>query len=1196
MSGWRFFIDRGGTFTDVVALDPEKKVYTLKLPSDDPESSRLAELTAIRSILGLPLSSDIPEGFIREVRIGTTVGTNALLERKGGPVALLTTRGFGDAFQIGYQNRPQLFEKAVRLPEPLYSQAAEMNERTAASGELLIPMNLKIVRELLEELQAKGLCSIAVVLMHSWRAPENEDAVASLAKELGFEHVVASHSIAPIGKLIIRGETALLEAYLAPVLKRYTERLEGALKGVSLYWMQSSGGVAKQGAFQAKDSVLSGPAAGLIGAAELAKAAGFSKIITFDMGGTSTDVAVFDSEFSRSLESTLGGVRVSIPMLQIHTIAAGGGSVLRYEANRFLVGPQSAGANPGPACYSTQGPLTITDCNVVLGRIVPEFFPKVFGGQRNAALDLEAPCRLFGELGVLLARTTGRNQSIEELAEGYLAIAAQNMADAIAEVTLKRGLDPKSFLLFGFGGAAGQIILRVADLLEIPKVLLSPFSGVLSALGLALADLSASVRMSFQEILAPALWSKLEHAFLKMEKEARDRLDGQENARREIVRKVGVRYDGTDTVIEVHFGSASEVDAAFLAQHQRVFGFAYEGRALVVDSLFLELKEGFGHREALLRRKVEHRLTPRLLGQTKMFCSDSFKEVPVYALESLPEGFLVVGPAMLLSPSQTLIVEEGWQGKVDSWGNVLLFRQFPEPVHARVSVNDPFAIELFGNRLMSIAETMGVVLQKTASSVNIKERLDFSCALFDSNGDLLANAPHLPVHLGSMDSAIKGLIRLKGSQIQKGEAYITNTPDLGGTHLPDLTVISPVFYKGSKRPTCFVASRGHHADIGGVTPGSMPAFSSSLQEEGIPFRGETILKDGRFLDGDLLHILCQPPYPARSPETNLLDIKAQLAANARGVEEIFRLLFQTGRKHFKRLALALRQKARVAVVDALRFLPKGSMRLLMDDGRPLCVAVTPEPAKGRVWVDFVGTAPRHPGNWNAPPAVVRASVLYAFRLFLGSTIPLNAGCLDPVEIFIPEGSLLDPLEDTAVAAGNVEISQLIVDGLLGAMGVMAASQGTMNNITFGGKSYQYYETLGGGAGAGPGFYGASAVHTHMTNSRLTDPEVLERRFPVRILETSIRRESGGEGSFRGGDGMIRSIEFLDPCHVSLITGRRCIPPFGLRGGSEGKRGKNLLLKSDGNVVHLAPVAEIDVEPGDTLTIKTPGGGGYGCSG
>lgn len=1193
MPGWRFFIDRGGTFTDIVAIGPGRNVVTLKLPSNDPESPELSELTAIRSILGPNSASEIPEGCIEEVRIGTTVGTNALLERKGGPVALLTTRGFGDAFQIGYQNRPSLFEKAIRLPEPLYTHALEVSERTAASGEPLLPLDVEAVRTLLRALKAKGSSSLAVVLMHSWRAPEKEKILAKLAKELGFEHVTASHETAPIGKLIVRGETALLEAYLAPVLKRYTERLEGELRGAALYWMQSSGGLARQGAFQAKDSVLSGPAAGLVGAAALAKAAGYERIITFDMGGTSTDVAVFDGAFSRALESTLGGARVSIPMLQIHTIAAGGGSVLRFEANRFLVGPQSAGANPGPSCYGVQGPLAVTDCNVILGRIAPTFFPKVFGEQRNAALNPEAPRRLFGELGALLEQATGRKWSIEELADGYLTIAAQNMADAIAEVTLKKGLDPKSFLLFGFGGAAGQVILRVADILEIPQVLLSPFSGVLSALGLGLADISKSLRRSLQEVLAPGLWPKLEETFLAMEREAEERLGVDGHAACKIVRKMGLRYEGTDTVIEVPFGGASELEEAFIAEHRRMFGFVYEGRALVVDSLFLERQEGFGLHDALLKAPSNRPTSPSLLGQTKIFLGDGFKEVPVYALESLPESFLIDGPAMLLSPSQTWIVEEGWRGKVDPLGNMFLLRQGSRPKRPKASAKDPFQVELFGNRLMNIAETMGVVLQKTASSVNIKERLDFSCALFDAKGDLLANAPHLPVHLGSMDMAIKGLIRLKGSSLKDGEVYIVNTPSLGGTHLPDLTVISPVFYEGSKKPVGFVASRGHHADIGGVTPGSMPAFSRTLQEEGIPFRGETIVQAGRFLEKDLLDILCRPPFPARSPETNLLDIKAQLAANARGIEEMKRLLLQVGRRGFQALALALRAKARSAVLDAITLLPKGRMRLLMDDRRPLCVALDPNPAKGLVRVDFTGTAPRHPGNWNAPPAVVRASVLYAFRLFLGSAIPLNAGCLDPVEILIPQGSFLDPLEETAVAAGNVEISQLIVDGLLGAMGAMAASQGTMNNITFGDKDYQYYETLGGGAGAGPWFEGASAVHTHMTNSRLTDPEVLERRFPVRILETSIRKESGGMGAFRGGDGMVRSIAFLKPCSVSLITGRRLVPPFGLQGGLEGQPGENMIIKTDGSVAALPPVTEFKVEPGDILTIKTPGGGGFG---
>lgn len=1196
MACWKFFIDRGGTFTDVVALSPDRNVKTLKLPSRDPSKGDLAELEAIRRFLKLPQGLAIPKGYLEEVRVGTTVGTNALLERRGGSFVLLTTQGFKDAFRIGNQARPDLFARSIRQHEPLYDRVIEVKERLSAKGEVLVPLDLEAVRTLLQGLKDEGVGSIAVVFLHSWRNPLHEESVAALAKELGFGPVIASHKIAPIEKLILRGQTVCLEAYLSPILEEYGQTLKKGLKGAPFYWMQSSGTLVKPEAFLAKDSVLSGPAAGLIAAKELAEVLGFDKIITFDMGGTSSDISVIDGGLPRSLESTVGGVPLSIPMLQIHTIASGGGSILRFEADRLLVGPHSAGAYPGPACYGNQGPLTLTDANLLLGRLLPGFFPRTFGPHKDAPLDIEASRRLFRELTSEISQRFGVSPTLEEVAEGYLSLAAQNMANAISEVTLKKGKNPKDFVLFAFGSASGQLALKVAEILGVSRVLMSPLSGVLSALGVGLASVGVSLRKGVQENLTPSLWPKLEELFLQMIEEAEGRLKPKEGSKLKAERRVGVRYEGTDTVIDVDFEEPSKLIKNFLLQYRKVFGFVHENQPMIVDSLFLDLKQESGFQKEFLRRPlVSKESAPKPIGETAVFLEGSFKGVPIFDIDSLPQGFRIQGPAILLNPSQTLILEKGWEGKVDSLGNLLLSRSSSRESRIHPIKNDPFAIELFGNRLMHVAESMGAVLRSSASSVNIRERLDFSCALFDRSGDLLANAPHLPVHLGSMDRAVKALIQLKGGRFQEGEAFILNTPALGGTHLPDLTVVSPVFFKGHESPACFVASRGHHADVGGMSPGSMPAFSKTLQEEGVIFKGEPILKKGQFLEKEILGILLSPPFPARSPETNLIDIKAQLAANAKGMQEMLRLLEELSLPRFNRLVTGLRKRARDALLSSLPLLPKGRMKLDLDDGRVLSVRLEPQPEKGSIRVDFQGTSPRASGNWNAPLAVTRASILYAFRLFLDRPIPLNAGCLDPVMTIIPKGSFLDPKEDSAVAAGNVEISQIIVDALLGAMGVMAASQGTMNNISFGKGRFQYYETLGGGTGAGPGFHGASAVHSHMTNSRLTDPEVLESRFPVWVVETSIRPSSGGQGLFLGGDGMVRALRFLEPCKVSLITGRRRVAPHGLAGGSSGKPGENVLIKSFGNELELGSVTELDIEPGDTLRIQTPGGGGYGLA-
>ncbi len=1197
---WQFWIDRGGTFTDVVARDPEGRLHTRKLLSENPERYRDAALQGIRELLGAADDAPIPSARIAAVKMGTTVATNALLERKGEPTALVTTRGFRDALRIGYQNRPDLFALAIRLPEMLYREVVEVDERVSAEGEILLELDAGGARAALEDLFARGFRALAIVFMHGYRYPAHEAAVAGMAREIGFPQVSVSHEVSPLMKLVSRGDTTVVDAYLSPILRRYVERVAAELGDARLLFMQSHGGLTDAHRFQGKDAILSGPAGGVVGMARTAGLAGQRQVIGFDMGGTSTDVSHYDGEYERAFETEVAGVRLRAPMMQIHTVAAGGGSILHFDGSRFRVGPDSAGAAPGPACYRRGGPLTVTDCNVMLGRLQPAHFPRVFGPAADQPLDGAVVRQRFTALAAEIGAATGEARTPEEVAEGFLAIAVENMALAIKQISVARGHDVSGYLLNCFGGAGGQHACRVADALGMKRVLLHPFAGVLSAYGMGLADLRVlkeqAVEAELTRNLLPVLAAELDRLAAAAEAE----LAGQGVAPEAIraVRRLHLRYAGSDSSLLVEFADLPAIQAGFERAHRRQYGFASPEKAVVVEALQVEAAGGgeavTGPATPAAGGRGPEALAP-LETVAAVFDGETL-QTPVHDRGRLRPGDRLAGPAIVVEPTATTVVEPGWEGELTPRGDLLLTRVVPLPARVAIGTRvDPVLLEIFNNLFMSIAEQMGAVLEKTAHSVNIKERRDFSCALFDGAGELIANAPHVPVHLGSMSESIKSVIRTFGGRMGPGDAYVLNAPYNGGTHLPDVTVVRPVFGAAAGGPPLFyVAARGHHADIGGITPGSMPPESRSVLEEGILIDPSLLVSRGRLLEAEMRELLTSGPWPARSPDQNLADLKAQLAACEKGAQELARMVGHFGLEAVQAYMGHVQDNAEESVRRVLDVLHDGRFSCAMDDGSTIRVAITVDRAGRTARVDFTGTSPQHPGNFNAPVAVTKAAVLYVFRCLVRDAIPLNAGCLKPLEVLIPAGCLLNPAYPAAVVAGNVETSQCVVDALFGALGVMAASQGTMNNLTFGNARHQYYETLCGGAGAGPGFTGAAAVHTHMTNSRLTDPEVLEWRFPVLLDAFALRAGSGGRGRHPGGDGVVRRLRFREPMTAALLTGRRRVPPYGLAGGAPGACGRNAVERADGQREELPGCVRLEVEPGDTLVIETPGGGGYGA--
>ena len=1196
--GWQFWVDRGGTFTDVVALRADGTLLSDKFLSTNPERYHDAAVFGIRSLLGLGPDTPLPAGCIDAVKMGTTVATNALLERTGERTLLAITRGFADLPRIGYQNRPKIFELDIRLPELLHEAVVEIEERLQADGSVLRELDEASTRGKLEQAYDAGIRGVAIALMHSYRNPRHEQRVAQIAREIGFTQITQSAQASPLMKLVGRADTAVADAYLSPILRRYVEQVASALDASQggcrqLLFMQSSGGLTDAGLFQGKDAILSGPAGGVVGMVETARCAGFEALIGFDMGGTSTDVCHFNGEFERSFETEVAGVRLRAPMMDIHTVAAGGGSILDFRDGRFQVGPESAGADPGPACYRRGGPLTVTDCNVMLGKIQPRHFPRVFGPNADQPLDPEVVRQQFEALSLSIAEQTGEApRPPRELAAGFLRIAVENMANAIKKISVQRGHDVTRYTLNSFGGAGGQHACLVAETLGIRSVFLSPYAGVLSALGMGLAEIRSLRQHQFEQPIGQAGQA---HAVLdRLAGEATNEVRAQRVEAPMIreVRRAYLRYTGSQRTIAVDFSDEASMRRDFARAHRAQFGFAGSGRDLVIDSLEVEAigaNTGFGQ-PALSMATVP----PTAVDRAEMYVADAPREVDVFQREELLAGQCIEGPAVIAEKTATTIVEAGWSATCDEVGNLLLQHDgqtaASEAIGTRV---DPVMLEVFSNLFMSIAEQMGAALANTAFSVNIKERLDFSCALFDADGGLVANAPHVPVHLGSMGDSVRAVMRENAGNMRPGDVFMLNDPYHGGTHLPDVTVITPVFDDAGQNILFYVGSRGHHADIGGRTPGSSPPDSRHIDEEGVLIRNFRLVDQGRLREVETRGLLASGRYPCRNIDDNMADLAAQVAANETGLREIRKMIDHFGLTSVVAYMRHVQDNAEDSVRRVIGALHNGSFVQPLDNGSEIHVALTVDPAQRSATIDFSGTSAQQAGNYNAPRSVCHAVVLYVFRTLVGTDIPLNEGCFKPLDIIIPQGSMISPQYPAAVIAGNTEVSQAIADALYGALGVLAASQGTMNNLVWGHQGLQNYETICGGAGAGADFDGCDAVHSHMTNTRMTDPEVLEWRFPVRLDELSIRRGSGGAGRQRGGDGVRRRLTFLEPMQATMLTSRRIVPPHGLEGGNPGKRGVNRVIRANGEVGTLDANAQVELDAGDSIEFETPGGGGFG---
>ncbi|MEM6858571.1 MAG: hydantoinase B/oxoprolinase family protein [Pseudomonadota bacterium] len=1198
MTGWQFWIDRGGTFTDIVARAPDGTLTTRKYLSNNPESYDDAAVHGVRQILGLGRDDTIPIGALDAVKMGTTVATNALLERAGEPTLLAITKGLGDAIEIGHQARPDTFALKVRKPAMLYSRAAQIEERVLADGTVETPLNFDAARRVLQEGFDAGLRAVAIVLMHAYKYPEHESALADLAREVGFTQVSASHEVSPLAKIVPRGQTSIVDAYLTPVLRRYVDQVEAGLASkdgtARLLFMQSSGGLTEASRFRGRDAILSGPAGGIVGCVATAKAAGFDKVIGFDMGGTSTDVSHYAGTLEKAYETEVAGAAMRVPMLSIHTVAAGGGSLLTFDGSRLRVGPQSAGADPGPACYRRGGPLAVTDINAALGKLDPRFFPAIFGPEQNEPLDIEASRAGFAAL----ADEIGGGRSLEQVAEGFLDIAVERMVQAIKKVSLARGHDVAGYVLNCFGGAGGQHACLVAERLGIGRILLHPMAGVLSAYGMGLARLSAERQAVIDAPLEPALAERIEAQARALKDQCYSELIEQGAQRQALATQVSalLHYRGTDTTLTVPVSEVQSMLSAFEAQHQRQYGFVASEKSVVLDTLIVEVGAGGADVSEAPREPPTAPARPK--AQTRFYSGGDWQQAPVLDIAELGPGHRVAGPAIITEPTGTIVIERGWGGVINDLGHLILtsngHAEATTPDPAKV---DPVTLELFNNRHMAIAEQMGIILQNTAQSVNVKERLDFSCAIFDAHGQLVANAPHVPVHLGSMDESVKSVLA-SGQTIAPGDAFVQNNPHKGGSHLPDITVVSPVFDEAGEAILFFLASRAHHEDIGGLSPGSMSPCGRTIHEEGVVLDSLRLVSKGVFQTEAIQIALTSGEYPARNPQQNIADLMAQLAANAAGASELTTMVEQYGLAVVQAYMGHIQDNAAEAVRRALAELEDGAFTLELDSGARVSVAVTIDKAARTGRIDFTGTSAQQDSAFNAPVAVTRAAVLYVIRCLVADEIPLNAGCLRPLEIVVPEGSMLNPSYPAAVVAGNVETSQAVTDALFAALGRLGTAQGTMNNLTFGNARVQYYETICSGAPAGPnteggGFDGAPGVHTHMTNTRMTDPEVLEARFPVVLDRFSIDRGSGGRGQWNAGDGVTRRIRFREAMACSILSDRRRVPAPGLKGGAAGRIGVNTIVRVNGAQEDLGGCGEASVGPGDAIVIRTPTGGGFG---
>ncbi|MEE8188333.1 MAG: hydantoinase B/oxoprolinase family protein [Kiloniellales bacterium] len=1197
---WQFWIDRGGTFTDIVACKPDGGLITHKLLSENPERYEDAALQGIRDLLGIGADEDLPTEDIDAVKMGTTVATNALLERKGDRTLLLITKGFRDALRIGYQNRPKLFARQIILPDLLYECVVEVDERLTADGEVLVPIDLDGAREALEQAHRDGIGSVAIVFVHGYRHHAHEEAVAKIAREIGFPRVSVSHEVSPLMKLVGRGDTTVVDAYVSPILRRYVDRITQHLGGARLLFMQSNGGLADARFFHGKDSILSGPAGGVVGAVRTAGLGGYDKIISFDMGGTSTDVAHYVGEYERSFETLVAGVRIRAPMMRIHTVAAGGGSILHFDGARYRVGPDSAGADPGPACYRRGGPLCVTDANLMVGKIQPRFFPKIFGAGGDQPLDEKVVREKFAALAAEIEAATGDTRSPEQTAEGFLKIAVDNMANAIKQISIQRGYDVTEYTLNCFGGAGGQHACLVADALGITRVFVHPLAGVLSAYGMGLADLRVMRERAVEAILTDELVGEVESVMDEMQADGHEEIirQGAEPDRIEVVRQVHLRYEGTDSPLIIDFADRATMVAAFETAHHQQYGFIAPEKRHIIEAATIEVIGGAAEVADPELEVPAGAGGPDKLAEVQTFMAGAPRSTAVYDRDQMKPGSKVSGPAVIIDANATTAVEPGWAAEVTQRDHLILTRVEPRLGQTGVGTEaDPVMLEVFNNLFMSIAEQTGVVLQNTSYSVNIKERLDFSCAVFNAEGDLVANAPHIPVHLGSMSESVKTVAQQRRGTIKPGDVFMLNTPYNGGTHLPDVTVITPVFDKEGGDILFYVASRGHHAEIGGITPGSVPPNSKHIDEEGVLIDNFQLVSDGRLMEKETEELFMAAPYPTRNFHHNLADLKAQIAANEKGVQELHKMVEHFGLDVVHAYMKHVQDNAEESVRRVLGVLKDGEFCYEMDSGAKICVSIKVDRKKREAVIDFTGTAPQQNSNFNAPSAVAMAAVLYVFRLMVDDDIPLNGGCLKPLKVIIPEGSMLNPSYPAAVVAGNVETSQAITDTLLGALGLMGACQGTMNNFTFGNDAgYQNYETICGGHGAGPGYDGTSAVHTHMTNTLATDPEILEWRFPVILESFSIRHGSGGAGRHRGGDGIIRRVRFLEPMTAAIVSGHRRVPPYGMAGGEPGKTGRNYVERADGTIEELSGTDMAEMNPGDVFVIETPGAGGYGAAG
>lgn len=1194
MSGrWDFWIDRGGTFTDIVARSPQGELIPHKLLSENPEAYPDAALQGIRDILGVEAGEPIPSALIATVKMGTTVATNALLERKGDRVLFLTNKGFADALEIGYQARPKLFDREIKKPELLYEQVAEVPGRVQADGEEIEAFDPEATRAAMQDAYDDGIRAVAIIFMHAFQHPNHERKAALIAEEIGFTQISVSHKVSPLIRFVGRGDTTVVDAYLSPILRRYVDRVASELDtettDLKLMFMMSSGGLTAAHMFHGRDAILSGPAGGIVGAVETSKLAGFDKIIGFDMGGTSTDVAHYNGEFEKDFETEVAGVRMRAPMMKIHTVAAGGGSILEFDGRRFTVGPHSAGANPGPASYRRGGPLAVTDANVMLNKVQPQYFPSIFGPNQNQPLDQEAVRVKFAAI----ADDAGLD-SPEEAAEGFLKIAVENMANAVKKISVQRGYDISKYALTCFGGAGGQHACAVADRIGMRTVLVHPFSGILSAYGMGLADIKAAVQRAVGKSLSVKSLDETKYVAKQLRRDMLMQLATQDIEDRDCtVRTTAhLKYRGTDSTIEVAINSELEMRADFEAVHKERFGFIEQSAEIVIEFIEVEAAGGrSNHAEPTLETTQG---SPQQEGSTKFFSQGEWQTASVFKRVQLRPGHQIAGPAIIVEAIGTIIVEPGWRASVNQNGLIVIEREVAQ-ANARISADeaDPVMLEIFNNLFMSIAEQMGLRLQNTARSTNIKERLDFSCAIFDQSGALIANAPHTPVHLGSMDRSVASVIKAHPN-MKPGDVFVTNAPYNGGTHLPDITVVTPVFHGDATQPLFFVASRGHHADVGGIAPGSMTPLATSIEEEGVILDNAILVKQGVFQNQFINDALTGGKYPCRNPNQNVADLKAQIAANEKGVAELLNMVESFDLPVVNAYMGFVQDYAETCVRGAISKLKNGRAEVHFDQGCKIVASITVDETSGKAIVDFAGTSDQQPDNFNAPEPITRAAILYAFRCMVDENIPMNAGCMRPIEIRLPQRSMLTPQYPAAVVAGNVEVSQAVTDCLFAAMGAMAGAQGTMNNFNFGNVQYQYYETICGGTGAGPDFDGAHAVHSHMTNTRLTDPEVLETRYPVLLEDFHIRRNTGGDGKFKGGDGVHRQIRFLKPMDVSFLCGHRIVPPKGLEGGGDGQVGANFKISKNGEQQKVDGRSQITCEAEEGVIIQTPSGGGYGA--